>query len=170
LRNNSLLTVAPTTSIRRICTPGKAFATRAAIPCCAILGLSLVLEAHQNLPRRAELLYPEVAVTERCECQAYHIGVERLRAAQFDQDAATKVDPEVQTGIEIEDDGDRAQERRDDQTREPAAHEGDGGAVGNEAQWAQRGLLSQKPARGMTTATRKTGRRPIHGLLQIPTR
>ena len=61
--------------------------------------------------RRAELLDSEVTETERREGLAYLVDLERLRPAQFDNDTAAEIDPEIEAGVKEEHQREGAQNR-----------------------------------------------------------
>jgi hypothetical protein len=96
-----------------------------------VLEVRLVLKADQDVLRRAEFLYSEVAKTERREGLADFVDLECLRPAQFDDDTTAEIDPEIEAGVEEEHHRQGAQNRRPNEAGKTTTHELDICAVGN---------------------------------------
>jgi hypothetical protein len=102
LRNSSLLTLAPTTSVRRICAPGSASATLDAIIRWASCRFAWFSKRTRTSWGEPNFLHSEVAEAERCEGFADLADLERLRRAQFDNDTAAEIHPEIEARIKEE--------------------------------------------------------------------
>jgi hypothetical protein len=74
-------------------------------------------------------LHPEVAEAVRRNGFADRIGGKRVRTPQLDYNATAEINPKIEAGIKEEHHRNDAQDRRDDDTSETAAHEFDVGAV-----------------------------------------
>ena len=70
-------------------------ATWLAILCWASWICVLFFKAHQNILRGTELLHSDVAKAERREGGADRVGLQGLRPAQLNQNAAAKIDPKI---------------------------------------------------------------------------
>ena len=103
-----------------------------------LLAAGLALGANEQVSGFAEFLDRDFAQAQPVERRPYLLQRDRRRQGDLDLDAALEVDAVIEAGRKEQRERGQRQDRRQGDTQEACAHEGDGGAVRNDPGRQQR--------------------------------